>query len=116
MDDELTAGIAKNLNQAFVKVKLLHGYIEPRRLSLPGIDLLLEGNGFHELSDPTTLAPQILDVYVSRWTGGAERDPTATRKQTLYLMRSKKRVASRDMRGFPEWIWCASIHLTYRRI
>src|SRR5204863_9577813 len=75
MNDELTAGIAQDLHQAFVKVKLLRGYIEARRLGLPGINLLLEGNGFHRLSDPTTLAPRFLDVYVSRWAARAERKP-----------------------------------------
>ena len=51
VDDELAVGILQHFPEAFVEIKFLGGEVEARRLRLPGIDLLFEGNSLHRISD-----------------------------------------------------------------
>src|SRR5439155_9761683 len=51
MNNELAVRILQNFPQAFIEIEFLSGEVEARRLRLPGIDLLFEGNSFHRVSD-----------------------------------------------------------------
>src|SRR3989442_4758036 len=48
--DQLAVGILQDLPETFVQVKFLRRKVEARRLRLPGIDFLFEGNSFHRIS------------------------------------------------------------------
>src|SRR5438477_12485404 len=50
MNDQCAVGILQKLPQSFVQIEFLRRKVEPRRLRLPGIDLLFEGNSLHRIS------------------------------------------------------------------
>jgi hypothetical protein len=51
VNNQFAIGVTKDLPKAFIEVQLLRGEVEARGLRLPGIDLLLERNGRHKISE-----------------------------------------------------------------
>jgi hypothetical protein len=48
--NQLAVGVPQHLPQAFLQIEFLRGKVEARRLRLPGIDFLFEGNRLHDAS------------------------------------------------------------------